>query len=96
MTQFVFSPRAQSDLDEIWDYTTERWSEQQAERYVRSLWQAIELLAEDPRRARACDEIRPGYRKHLVGVHVLFIRESEGGMSVVRILHQRMDFERHF
>lgn len=95
MTRFVLSPRAQIDLEEIWDYTSLRWSEPQAERYIRSIWIAIELIASDPSRARACDDVRPGYRKYFIGAHVLFIREIEGGVNVVRILHQRMDFERH-
>jgi toxin ParE1/3/4 len=95
MTTFVLSPRAQSDLEEIWDFTAARWSELQAERYIRSIWMAIELVASDPSKARSCDEARAGYRKYYTGAHVLFIRETEGGLSVVRILHQRMDFERH-
>ena len=31
---FVFTPRAQSDLDEIWDYTADRWGLEQAETYT--------------------------------------------------------------
>ena len=95
MSTFVLSPRAQADVDEIWDYTVERWSENQAESYIRDIWQAIEVVAADPRKARACDEIRLGYRKHPVGSHVLFFRTLDDGIDIVRILHQRMDFERH-
>jgi toxin ParE1/3/4 len=95
MTGSIISPRAQADLDEIWDYTVERWSENQAESYIRDIWQAIEVMAGDPRRARACDDIRSGYRKYPVGAHVLFFRTLDDGIDIVRILHQRMDFERH-
>ena len=95
MSALVLSPRAQADLDAIWNHTSERWSDAQAERYIRSLWQAMEAVAADPRRAKSCDDIRPGYRKYLAGQHVLFIRETDGVVDIVRILHASMDFERH-
>ncbi|MCC6775468.1 MAG: type II toxin-antitoxin system RelE/ParE family toxin [Hyphomicrobiales bacterium] len=74
MIEYVVSPRAQRDLDEIWDYSAEHWGDQRAEQYVRELWRGIEHLASDPRRGRRCDEIRVGYYKYAVGSHVLFYR----------------------
>jgi toxin ParE1/3/4 len=93
--RYVLSPRAQADLEEIWDYTAERWSSAQAERYIRTLQEAIETVADDPLRARPCDHIRTGYRRYSVGSHVIFLRPAASGIDIVRILHQRMDFERH-
>ena len=72
MTGYVLSPRAQVDLDEIWNFTEQRWSAAQAERYIRQLQQGIERIADDPRLADACDEIRGGYMRYLVGSHVTF------------------------
>jgi toxin ParE1/3/4 len=96
MSGYVLSPRAQADLDEIWNYTTERWDEDQADRYIFDIREAIETIARDPRRGRACDYIRSGYRKYPAGSHMLFFRVIHDGIDVVRILHQNMDFERHF
>jgi toxin ParE1/3/4 len=95
MTDHVLSPRALADIDQIWTYTAQRWDNEQADRYVRLLHQGIEVIARDPRRGRSCDNIRVGYRKYAVGSHVLFFRMLEGKVYVVRVLHQRMDFERH-
>jgi toxin ParE1/3/4 len=95
MSGYVLSPRAQADLDEIWDYTAERWNEDQADRYIRDIRGAIEAVARDPRQGRACDHIRPGYRRYPAGSHMLFFRLIDEGIDVVRILHQSMDFERH-
>ena len=95
MTRYVLSPRAQADMEGIWDYTAERWNSVQAERYVRALQEAIETIAADPLRARPCDHIRAGYRKYSFGSHVIFFRAAASGIDIVRILHQRMDFERH-
>jgi len=95
MTHNVLSPRAQRDIDEIWDYSAGIWGVQQAEVYVRQIRRAVEIVAEDPRRGRSCDNIRAGYRKYPAGSHFVFYRVVEGGIDVVRILHQRMDFDQH-
>jgi len=95
MNRYVLSPRAQADVEDIWNYTAENWGEPQAERYIRQLQEAIEAVAADPRKARSCDDVRPGYRRYPVGSHVLFFRIVDGVVDVVRILHQRMDFMRH-
>jgi toxin ParE1/3/4 len=95
MTRYVVSPRAQADIEDIWDYTAARWDISQAERYIRAIRATIETLADDPLLGRGCDEIREGYRKYPVGSHVVFYRMRDIGLDVVRILHQRMDFARH-
>lgn len=52
--------------------------------------------ADDPRLWRPCDHIRYGYFKYASGSHVLFFTRHEAGIVIVRVLHQSMDFERHF
>ncbi|HEV2270853.1 MAG TPA: type II toxin-antitoxin system RelE/ParE family toxin [Steroidobacteraceae bacterium] len=92
---FVLTPRAQRDLDEIWDYTSDRWGLHQAETYTRQLWTDIEAVAANPAMGRPCAEVRAGYHKHPSGSHVLFYRIIPDGIDVVRILHEDMDHERH-
>ena len=50
MTRYVLSPRAQADIDDIWDYTAERWNEDQAQHYIEDIRRAVETIARDPRR----------------------------------------------
>jgi toxin ParE1/3/4 len=95
VTQYVLSPLAQTDLDDIWDYSATNWGDDQTEDYARRIQTAIELVAVDPSRGRARDYIRPGHSSFAVGSHLLFYRRTESGIDVVRILHQRMDFDRH-
>ena len=95
MSRYVLSPKAQADIDAIWDYTADRWSEEQADRYINDLRDAIETIARDLRRGKPCDHLRRGYRKYSFGAHVLFFRVATNVIEVVRVLHQRMDFERH-
>lgn len=95
MTGFVLSPRAQADIDEIWDYTVRTWDQAQAESYLRDIQGALRSLVADPSKGRACDDIRAGYKKQPVGSHVLFFRLVGDDIEVIRILHQRMDFSHH-
>jgi toxin ParE1/3/4 len=95
MSRYTLTPRARSDLEEIWDYTAARWSINQAEVYLRQIKAAIEVIAADPRRGGICNDVRAGYRKYPAGSHLLFYRTTPHGIDIVRILHQRMDFERH-
>lgn len=93
--RFVLSPRAETDLDEIWDYTADRWGLDQAETYTRDIWQRIEAVAQRPAMGQDASDIRAGYYKISCGSHVLFYRLIADGVDIVRILHERMDFERH-
>lgn len=96
MIRYVLSPAAQADLEAIWDYTCERWSVDQAESYVRDIQRAVERIAHDPLIGRSCDEVRAGYRRHAVGSHTLYYRiVGDELIDVVRVLHKRMDVDRH-
>ncbi|MEO1458946.1 MAG: type II toxin-antitoxin system RelE/ParE family toxin [Pseudomonadota bacterium] len=96
MSRLLFTPLAKADLAEIWDYTVERWGLAQAETYVREIDAACRELAAGTRASTEIDEIRPGYRKALVGRHVVFFTLTDAGDTVViRILHQRRDVPRH-
>jgi len=95
VSRYRLTPAAQGDLSSIWDFTQERWGVRQAETYVDEIRAAIERIADEPHRGRACDEIREGYRRYSIGSHLLFFVERADGVDVIRILHQRMDPTRH-
>ncbi|MDR5736182.1 type II toxin-antitoxin system RelE/ParE family toxin [Caballeronia sp. LZ025] len=95
MKSFVLSPAAEVDLDEIWDYSIENWGERQAERYIRMIQDTIIGLADGTQLSHSAEHVRPNYRKVLVGSHVLFFKEDQQVVDVIRILHQRMDSSFH-
>lgn len=95
MAEFRLSPKAQGDLDQIFDYTAARWGLAQALRYLDHLEDACAILAESPHQAQNCDDIRPGYRRRGVERHVIYFRETDCGITVMRILHQRMNAIRY-
>jgi toxin ParE1/3/4 len=95
MPRVDLSPRADDDLRGIWNFTADTWSEEQAERYVDDLIDAMEALAADPTRGRTAHELSIGLRRHRCASHVIFYREVTGGVRIVRVLHSSMDFAAH-
>jgi len=95
MPGFQLTARAKADLRSIGRYTQATWGREQRNIYLTRLDACFHLLAREPERGRACDVIRPGYRKYYVGRHLIFYRQSPGGIEIIRILHDRMDIEVH-
>jgi len=88
---FRLSKRAQADVDGIGSYTRDRWNANQATRYLTALDTCFHRLAEGPLLyGRACDNIRPGYRRAEEGSHVVFYKLDGTSILVVRILHRSM------
>lgn len=83
------------DLDEILNHSIEQWGVKQAEIYAFQVRNSLALLAENPEIGRRCDDIRPGYLRFPVGSHTVFYRRRILGIWIVRILHNRMDHQRH-
>lgn len=42
---YGLTPRAESDLDNIFDYTFENWGEEQAVKYIKQLFKRFVLIA---------------------------------------------------
>lgn len=87
---YALSPLAEIDLEEIWFYTFQNWSLAQADSYHRDLVAAFEGLASGTKRGRDVD-VRPNYLKCPVGSHMIYFRNSDDQITVIRVLHQRQD-----
>jgi toxin ParE1/3/4 len=95
MPRFRLTERAKADLRAIGRYTQATWGRAQRNSYLARLDASFHLLAQEPHRGLACDDIRPGYYKYHVGRHLIFYRVSPEGVEIIRILHDRMDIEAH-
>jgi toxin ParE1/3/4 len=85
MRRLEFTPRARRDIEEIWEYSFERFGLDKAQAYLRGIQRAAMTVTEDPRCGFACDEIRSGYRKFSVGSRVLFFRGRRPTSSLFEI-----------
>jgi toxin ParE1/3/4 len=92
---YVLSPQAGRDLGEIWDYTYAAWGMDKADAYLNEIRAALLTLCDSPLLGRDCGSTRAEYRKFPVGSHLLFYRLRANHIDVIRILHRRMDIDRH-
>jgi toxin ParE1/3/4 len=88
MVKVILRQEAIDDLTDIWNYTVQEWSENQADKYYKTI-------------KSACNEIGKNYPEisvHLLGLkwgkHIIFYHQiSEHEIEVIRILHERMDLK---
>lgn len=90
---YRLSPLAEADLEEIWLYTLQYWSIEQADSYHRDLVATFEGLANGTKRGR--QSVLPDYQKCLCGSHVMYFLDYANRVDIIRILHQRQDAELH-
>jgi toxin ParE1/3/4 len=96
MAKFYFTNKAVEDLDEIWNYTVETWSESQAEIYYSLLIDSCQELANKPNQGKSYEVVEKNILGFKTGQHVIFYRMvTETEIEVVRILHGMMDMKNH-
>ncbi len=93
---FVISKKAVSDLEEIWLYTVEKWSAEQADRYYNLIFDEIKYICRHSNAGKPMEHIRKGYRASKVKSHLIFYRALNDTIEVIRILHERMNIENRF
>jgi toxin ParE1/3/4 len=86
---------ADADLTEIYVYSYREFGEARAEAYFLSLGRCFEQLARFPGMGRSIDYIRRGYFRFPHASHTVYFIRIPDGIRVIRVLHQRMDPERH-
>lgn len=98
MAKYDITKEATEDLYRIWEYTVDTWSEEQADAYYALLETGMNKVADASKHiSKPFDEIYPGLRAYHVRRHMLFyILQDNGRPLIVRVLHERMDYSRHF
>ena len=94
MSEFRLTNEAVKDLEEIWSYTKQTSSLEQADRYYNLIIDEVEFIASNPHLGGSIDYIKEGYKSTKVKSHVIYYKQIEDDrILIVRILHQRMDIE---
>jgi toxin ParE1/3/4 len=94
MASYKLTNKAVEDLENIWEYTTEEWSEQQADRYYYLLLSRCQEIANQPELGKKHE----GIKNDLLGLkaekHIIFYRTQKNKpIEITRILHGRMDLK---
>ena len=96
MPGYRLTRRALADLRDIVRYTGETWGRRQARLYLEELELRIQKLALSPEVGRLRDDVAPSVRSFPIGRHVMFYLTGESGITVLRVLHPRMNIARAF
>jgi toxin ParE1/3/4 len=94
MANYKLTNKAVEDLSEIWNYTFEVWSEQQADKYYKELIAFCREIAKNQQLGKTYE----GISKQLLGMransHIIFYRVIDNQcVEITRILHESMDLK---
>ena len=94
MANYKLTKKAVQDLNQIWNYTFDKWSENQADKYYHELINHCSKVAKDPILGIQYDFLIEGLKGSKVNKHIIFYRQiSDNEIEVERILHERMDIK---
>jgi toxin ParE1/3/4 len=90
VSKLRISPRARSDLIEIWSYIADD-SVKNADAFIDKLHETMQLLAGKPGSGRHREELAPGMQSFPFGRYVIFYRVVSEAVEIVRVLHGARD-----
>ncbi|MCF8379940.1 MAG: type II toxin-antitoxin system RelE/ParE family toxin [Bacteroidales bacterium] len=94
MAKFKFTNKAVYDLTQIWNYTLNKWSEDQADKYYNMLIENCKEVAINPDLGKFYSGVTKNLLGFKAGRHIIFYRMlEENEVEITRILHEQMDIE---
>lgn len=94
MAEYKLTNKAVNDLNGIWDYTADKWSEEQADKYYNMLFNICQDIANNPDLGKNYDGITTDLFGLKANRHIIFYRKTKSApIEITRILHGRMDLK---
>lgn len=87
------SQETHTDLRDIARYTQSKWGKVQRRKYMALMNEAFQSLVTNPLLCVERKEFKPPVRIHHVGRHLIIYLQTDGGILIVRILHDNMDLD---
>ncbi len=95
MHAYELSLLAQKDLDNIWFYTYENWSRNQANKYFEIIQSEIREICLHPESQRKLKLSTKSINLRRVESHLIIFKIKNKKVFIIRILHKNMDLENH-
>jgi toxin ParE1/3/4 len=92
----LWSPEAVADVTSIWEFYAEAAGASTADRLLRKIHHAVNILEAHPMAGRPREEIEPRLRSLASKPHVIFYRLMDRQLQIVRVLDMRRDIESAF
>lgn len=94
MVNYKLTNKAVDDLTNIWNYTFDKWSEKQADRYYHMLLENCNEVATNPELGKNYTLVAENLFGFKAGRHIIFYRRiDENTIEITRILHEQMDLK---
>ena len=94
MVKFNLTNKAVEDLNSIWLYTFDKWSEQKADKYYNLLLNSCQEIAKNPKIGKNYNAIANDLFGYKTNRHIIFYRIIQNKpIEITRILHDRMDLK---
>ena len=94
MKRLRFSPESERDLTAIYDHIRRGGSEIHATKTIQKIMDRIEQLSRFPYLGTRCEHIANKWRSFYEGSHVIYYRDADIGIEVLRIVHGRREQRR--
>jgi toxin ParE1/3/4 len=72
MPSYQLTNKATQDLEDIWNYTIDEWSENQADKYYFSLINSFTTLVNNPQICKNYNQIKSNLLRYLHNQHIIF------------------------
>lgn len=92
---YTFTDKAERDLEIVIDFTFERWGYVQTSKYIDGLEDRAQLLANNPDVGTKRPELFAELLSFPYKSHILYFVQTDDGITIIRVLHQRMDPTQH-
>lgn len=96
MPQILFTPLATEDLQQIWGFLAEKAGTETANKFLLTVRDKCQILAEFPESGKARHEFLVNLRSFSLKIYVIFYLPLEDGIEVLRIIHNSRDIAQIF
>ncbi len=94
MSSYIVSPRADEDIFEVWRYLYERAGVEIANRVESELYNAFELLAQNPRIGHQRSDLTSHPVLFLTVYSYMIVYRPNTPLEIARVLHGKRDLRR--
>ncbi len=94
-SKYKISELAEEDLLAIFLTGMENFGIKRAKQYYLLIEDVFNQLANFPDIGKSQDELFPGALSFSAGSHIVFYRKMADQIEIARVLHKRMDYEKH-
>lgn len=95
MAVYKLSNKAEIDLAEMYEFGIYKFRLLQAHKYFNGMHEAFGVLAKNINIGRDASEFIADLKRFSYKAHTLFYLQTTSGIFILRVLSQRMDYERN-